>query len=49
VLYAVDGTVIDSRLFDPAASSTKELGEVIIDIPATPELKGKIDPKPPEY
>jgi hypothetical protein len=49
VLYAVDGTVIDSRLFDPAASSTKELGEVIIDVPATPELRGKIDPKPPEY
>jgi len=49
VLYAVDGTVIDSRLFDPTTSSTKELGEVIVDIPATPELKGKIDPKPPEY
>jgi hypothetical protein len=49
VLYAVDGTVIDSRLFDPTASSTKELGEVIVDIPAIPQLKGKIDPKPPEY
>jgi len=49
LLYAVGGTVIDSRLFDPTESRIKELGEVIVDIPAAPELKGKIDPRPPEY
>jgi hypothetical protein len=49
LLYAVDGKLVGHQIVDPAASTTKALDPVDLELPTAPKLVGEIDPVPLGY